>query len=135
MHDVHVRADRQAMERAQERAGRADEPVLMLNLNRYTPAAGFPDGDEYCLYMSRLEHSVGAAGGAVLWRTPVIDAVIGCAHDDYDEILAVWYPSHRTFLELPAADGAELMFSSRKTCVAHATILALPAVRDPLRRD
>ena len=129
----HVRADREAMQRAQERATAADEPVLMLNLNRYTRAAGFPDGDEYRLYMARLEHSVRAGGGAVLWRTPVIDAVIGCHHDDYDEILAVWYPSHTAFLELPEADGAELMFTSRKACVANATILALPADRDPLR--
>ncbi len=120
------------MERAQERARGDDEAVLMLNLNRYTPAAGFPDGDEYRLYMSRLDHSVGAGGGAVLWRTPVIDAVIGCGHDDYDEILAVWYPSHTAFLELPEADGAELMFASRRTCVANSTILALPADRHPL---
>lgn len=133
MTDDHVRADREAMERVTARAAGADEPVLMLNLNRYHDAAGFPDGDEYRLYMARLEHSVGAGGGAVLWRTPVTDAVIGCDHDDYDEILAVWYPSHTAFLELPAADGAELMFSSRRTCVANATILAVPADRDPLR--
>lgn len=133
MTDDHVRADREAMERVTSQAAGADEPVLMLNLNRYSDAAGFPDGDEYRLYMSRLEHSVGAGGGAVLWRTPVTDAVIGCDHDAYDEILAVWYPSHTAFLELPGADGAELMFSSRRTCVVNATILALPADRDPLR--
>jgi hypothetical protein len=63
----------------------------------------------------------------------VTDAVIGCDHDDYDEILAVWYPSHAAFLALPNAEGAELMFESRKHCVANATILALPADRDPLR--
>ena len=69
----------------------------------------------------------------MLWRTPVIDTVVGCDHDDYDEMLAVWYPSHTAFLELPDADGAELMFTSRRTCVANSTILALPADRDPLR--
>ena len=133
MADDHVRASREAVQRAEQRARGDDPPVLMLNLNRYTETAGFPDADEYRLYLSRLEHSVTAAGGAVLWRTPVIDAVIGCLHDDYDEILAVWYPSHTAFLELPTADGAKLMFASRKTCVAHATILALPADRDPLK--
>lgn len=132
MVDDHVRANRQSMERAEQRAADGDAPVLMLNLNRYTEAAGFPDADEYRLYMSRLDHSVTAGGGSVLWRTPVVDAVIGCDHDDYDEILAVWYPSHTAFLQLPEADGASLMFESRKRCVANATILALPADRPPL---
>ena len=120
------------MGRAERRANDDDEPVLMLNLNRYTEAAGFPDADEYRQYMARLEHSVSAGGGAVLWRSTVIDAVIGCDHDDYDEILAVWYPSHTAFLDLPKADGAALMFESRRLCVANATILALPADREPL---
>ena len=120
------------MGRVEQRASDGDEPVLMLNLNRYTEAAEFPDGEEYRRYMARLEHSVSAGGGAVLWRSTVIDTVIGCGHDDYDEILAVWYPSHAAFLELPNADGAALMFESRKRCVANATILALPADREPL---
>jgi hypothetical protein len=121
------------MLRVEQQASGDDAPVVMLNLNRYTTTAGFPDGDEYRRYMARLEHSVGAGGGAVLWRSPVTDAVIGCDHDDYDEILAVWYPSHTAFLALPNAEGAELMFESRRECVANATILALPADRDPLR--
>ena len=104
----------------------------MLNMNRYTASAAYPDGDAYSTYMARLHHSVAAGGGAVLWRTPVEAPVIGCDHDDYDEILAVWYPSHQAFLDLPKADGAELMFESRKLCVAHATILALPGDRFPL---
>lgn len=133
MPDDHVRANREAITRVKHRAGGDDPPVLMLNLNRYTETAEFPDGDEYRTYMSRLEHSVSAGGGAVLWRTAVIDAVIGCDHDDYDEVLAVWYPSHSAFLALPDAHGADLMFASRKTCVAHASILALPAESDPLR--
>ncbi|MGI9612547.1 MAG: hypothetical protein ACR2QO_06550 [Acidimicrobiales bacterium] len=132
MAEDHVRASRAAIARVTREADGDDAPVLMLNLNRYSVEAGFPDGDDYRLYMSRLEHAVQADGGSVLWRTSVIDAVIGCDHDDYDEILAVWYPSHSAFLELPNADGAALMFESRKQCVAHATILALPADRYPL---
>lgn len=120
------------MARVTQEADGDDAPVLMLNLNRYTEAADFPNGTDYQLYMTRLDHSVQAGGGSVLWRTSVVDAVIGCDHDDYDEILAVWYPSHSAFLQLPNADGAELMFESRKRCVANATILALPADRYPL---
>ncbi len=48
-----------------------DAPVMMLNLNRYTIAAGYPDGGEYRTYMAQLEESVGRVGGKVLWRTPV----------------------------------------------------------------
>lgn len=133
--DRHVSATREAIGRVRDVAGGDDRPVLMLNLNRYTEGAGFPDGDAYRTYMDRLHHAVGAGGGAVLWRTPVDDAVIGCEHDDYDEVLAVWYPSHEAFLALPRADGADLMFESRAECVEHATILALPGDRSPLRPE
>ena len=35
-------------------AGGSDRPVLMLNLNRYTTAADFPNGELYRAYMSVL---------------------------------------------------------------------------------
>lgn len=129
----HVSASREAMGRVRDIASGPDRPVLMLNVNRYRPDAGFPDGDAYRTYMDRLHHAVGAGGGEVLWRTPVEGQVIGCEHDVYDEILAVWYPSHAAFLALPRAEGAELMFESRAACVEHATILALPGDRFPLQ--
>ena len=40
-----------------------DSPVLTLNLNRYTVAAGYPNGDEYQTYMAQLEESAGRPGG------------------------------------------------------------------------
>ena len=127
-------ASRGAIDRARAiAAGDDDAPVLMLNINRYTDASGYPDGATYADYMTWLDHAVGAGGGKVLWRTPVSDTVIGCDHDAYDEILAVWYPSHAAFLDLRNADGADRMFEGRKACVAHATILSLPADRAPLR--
>ena len=130
----HVGASRDAMARVRALAeGKGDGPVLMLNINRYTAAAGYPDGPAYTEYMRWLEHAVSADGGSVLWRTPVDDRVIGCDHDDYDEILAVWYPSHAAFLALPEADGADRMFEGRAKCVAHATVLALPGDQDPLQ--
>ncbi|MGH1492349.1 MAG: hypothetical protein ACRBK7_23670 [Acidimicrobiales bacterium] len=134
--ETHVSATRESFARAKAIAGSADErPVLMLNLNRYTVAASFPDGEAYTTYMERLNHSVVAGGGRVLWDVAVDDVVIGCDHDTYDEILAVWYPSYQAFVDLPKADGADLMFASRKECVAHATILSLPGDRFPLQPD
>ena len=93
MHD-HRNATPEAMAWVRDIASGEDRPVLMLNLNRYADAAGFPDGDPYSTYMARLNHTVHASGGAVLWRAPVEGHVIGCDHDAYHEILAVWYPNH-----------------------------------------
>jgi len=76
---------------------RQDSAALMLNLNHYVAAAGFPYGSEYKTYMAELEKSVGRVGGKVLWRTPVSGQPVGCEHDGVDEILAVWYPSHASF--------------------------------------
>jgi len=76
---------------------RQDSAALMLNLNHYAAAAGFPYGSEYKTYMAELEKSVGRVGGKVLWRTPVSGQPVGCEHDGVDEILAVWYPSHASF--------------------------------------
>lgn len=131
--DDHVSASPESVRRVVGIASGDDRPVLMLNLNRYTANAGFPDGDPYRTYMARLHHSVEAGGGTVLWRAPVDGQVIGCDHEDYDEILAVWYPSHAAFVALPEADGARLMFQSRKLCVRHATILAMPGDRFPFQ--
>jgi hypothetical protein len=71
--------------------------VLMLNLNHYTAAAGFPNGSECKTYMAELEESVGRVGGKVLRRTPVSGQPVGCEHDRIGEILSVWYPSHASF--------------------------------------
>lgn len=130
----HVTAIPDAFRRVRAVAGGGDDrPVLMLNLNRYTEEAGFPDGEAYVDYMRWLEHAVIDSGGRVLWRSTVDDVIIGCDHDAYDEILAVWYSSHSAFVELRNADGAEKMFEGRSICVDHATILALPADQDPMR--
>ena len=115
------------------RAGSEDDgPVMMLNINRYNADVRFPDGEIYLTYMRDLTSAVSKVGGAVLWRAPVASQVIGCDHENYDELLAVWYPSAEAFLKLPTADGAAAMFEGRKRCVAHATILELPGDQYPL---
>ena len=110
-----------------------DAPVLMLNLNRYTVAAAFPHGDEYQTYMAQIEASVGRVGGKVLWRTPVSGQPVGCEHDEVDEILAVWYPSHAAFLRLRTEVGSEDLFRLRELCVANSVIHRCPGNRFPLQ--
>ncbi|HAN07836.1 MAG TPA: hypothetical protein DCP89_04995 [Acidimicrobiaceae bacterium] len=107
-----------------------DTPVLMLNINRYTEKAGFPNGDLYKSYMQAIEYSVGNVGGSILWRRPISASVVGDL-TGFNEVLGVWYPSHQSFVDLPKADGAKIMFSHRKTCVEVAHILAMPDSQPP----
>lgn len=131
--ETHRMSSPEVIDRLKARAGSQDDgPVMMLNINRYKAAVSFPDGEVYQSYMRDLAEAVGHVGGAVLWQSPVNDQVIGCDHENYDELLAVWYPSAEAFLQLPTADGAAAMFEGRKQCVAHATILELPGDRYPL---
>ena len=101
------------------------KPLVMLNINRYRPEVNFPVGQSYLSYMEAITHSVEAIGGSVLWRAEVQGTVVGNL-EGFHEVLAVWYPSHKAFLELPDADGAKEMFRYRRTCVEEAHILELP---------
>ncbi len=97
-----------------------DHPVLMLNLNCYSKAAGYPRGELYLEYMAVLEAMLDSVGAKVLWRTPVFGQPVGV--QPLDEILAVWYPSHQTFIDLPRAPGAERNYELRRLCIASAVI-------------
>lgn len=105
-----------------------DKPVLMLNLNRYSEAAEYPNGEIYRKYMSVLEALLPRVGAKVLWRTPVFGQPVG--KQAIDEILAAWYPTHQAFLELPDATGADENFRLRRTCIEYAVIHRCPG--DPL---
>ncbi len=107
-----------------------DRPVLMLNLNRYKPEAGFPDGDLYLRYVTGLEAFLPVVGGAILWRTPVLGQPVG--EQKIDEVLAAWYPSHQAFLDLPTAPGAENNFRLRGLSVEYAVIHRCPGDQPPL---
>ena len=113
--DVNYRNEAE-MEKLRHIASSAnDGPVLMLNLNRYTAQAGFPNGEIYCEYMSVLEDFLPVVGARILWRNPVLGQATG--EQPIDEILAAWYPTHQAFLDLPTAPGAERNFSLRKQAV------------------
>lgn len=101
-----------------------DGPVLMLNLSRYTPAAGFPNGDLYQRYICGLETFLRTAGAQILWRLPVLGQAVG--DQKINEVLAAWYPTHRAFLHLPTMSGAEENYRLRGLCVEHAVIHRCP---------
>jgi hypothetical protein len=107
-----------------------DGPVLMLNMNRYAPDAGFPDGDLYQEYITGLGPFLEGAGAAeILWRFPVLGQAVG--DQRIDEILACWYPLHKTFLNLYDAPGAAENFRLKGLCVEYAVIHRCPGDKPP----
>ena len=104
-----------------------DGPVLMLNLSRYTPAAGFPDGELYQRYVSGLEAFLRTVGAQILWRLPVLGQAVG--DQKVNEVLAAWYPTHRAFLHLPTMPGAAENYRLRGLCVEHAVIHRCPGAQ------
>ncbi len=75
-----------------------DGPVFMLNLNKYSTAANFPNGALYKEYVQSINRLVAEVEGKILWQTPINGQVVGS--QDIDEVLGVWYPSHKAFLNI-----------------------------------
>ena len=94
----------------------ADRPVLMMNLNRYSEAARYPDGGFYKNYMQALDGALLDVSGKILWCSPVHGQIVG--QQPIHEMLAVWYPSHQAFLGLRNVPGAEEYFRLRDEAVA-----------------
>lgn len=101
--------------------GGQDGPVLMVNVNRYRSDSGYPGLPPYVDYLEGLENLVGSLGGKLTRRLSVLGQPVG-AQPPAHEILEIWYPSHRAFLDLPNAHGAERNFHLRAQCVEAAVI-------------
>jgi uncharacterized protein (DUF1330 family) len=106
-----------------------DGPVLMLNLNRYSAEAAFPDGELYKSYMSFVEKFVSGVGAKILWRHSVLGHPAG--DQKLDEVLAAWYPTHQAFLDLFTAPGAEENFRLRGIAVEYGVIHRFPGDVSP----
>ena len=111
-------------------ASPADGPVLMLNMNRYRPEAGYPDGKPYQDYITGLSPFLLGAGGQLLFRTPVYGQAVG--NQPVDELIFCWYPRHRAFTDLYLAPGAEENFRLKGQCVEYAVIHRCPGDCFPL---
>jgi len=89
-----------------------DGPVVMLNLNRYRDRAAYEDAvprceqaevsgrEAYARYGIVAQSTLDDLGGRILWYAGTERTVIGDDSDRYDEVIAVWYPSRRAFLDL-----------------------------------
>lgn len=107
-----------------------DRPVLMLNLNRYAKDSGYPDGALYRDYMAALDTLLSQVGGWVLWRSPVFGQAVG--EQPVDEVIAIWYPSHRAFLNLRDAPGTDENARLRELAVEYAVVHRCLGDRSPL---
>jgi len=101
-----------------------DEPVLMINLNKYNSDSGFPNGEPYKKYMQALNILLKQVGGKILWQIPVFGQPIG--DQEIDEIIGIWYPTHKSFLSLRSQSGSEENFKLRGLCLHNAVIHRCP---------
>jgi hypothetical protein len=122
----HLRRNQDELARISEvvTSGR-DHPVLMLNENAYTHDAAYPHGELYQRYVAGLEALVTRLGGQFLWQLPVLGQPVGAGRA-MDEIIAIWYPSHKAYLDLPSAEGGDENYRLRTLCVERARIHRCP---------
>lgn len=120
-----------------------DGPVVMLNLNKFRDVAVYEDGrnaggasgrETYLKYGMVAVEAIHWLGGEVLWMTDASAPIIGCDHDAYDEILAVWYPSRSAFLRLTEYPGYAEALAHRDAALERAAVLPCVGSGDKVLR-
>lgn len=120
-----------------------DSPIVALNLNRYRERAEYPADapeaalnlsgcDAYLRYGLVAQAAIESVGGKLLWATAADEVVIGCDHDRYDEVLAVWYPSRAAFLHLAEHPGYMESHRHRDAGLEQAMLLACHGSAEPV---
>lgn len=105
-----------------EIAGSDDYPVLMINLNRYKPGL-YPDGELYQEWRKVNAEMIGNVGGKILWALPVNGHILANGPaEPLDEVLAYWYPSHQSFLDMRGFDITKRNFEIRQDLVDYAIV-------------
>ena len=109
-----------------------DAPVVMLNLNKYRERAAYADGRDtggrsgrevYLDYGVVAQQALAAVGAKILWATEASTPLIGCDHDAYDEVLAIWYPSRAAFVELTNFPGYQEALAHREAALAWSSLI------------
>lgn len=123
--------------------GAADpSPVVMLNLNRYHEWARYPEGtrdvdpdvsgrEAYLRYGAVAYPAILSVGGDILWASDAAEVVIGCDHDRYDEVVAVWYPSREAFLRLAEYPGYLEAHVHREAAIEQSALIATRGDPEP----
>ncbi|WP_426573563.1 DUF1330 domain-containing protein [Aquihabitans sp. McL0605] len=109
-----------------------DGPVVMLNLNKYRERAAYADGRDtagrsgrevYLDYGIVAQQALGHVGAKILWATEATTPLIGCEHDAYDEVLAIWYPNRAAFVELTNFPGYTEALQHREAALAWSSLI------------
>ena len=109
------------------RSHRPDRPIVCLNLNRYRERAA------YLRYGVVAVQAIASVGGRILWATEARALAIGCDHDRYEEVVAVWYPSRAAFLRLEEFPGyTDALWLHRRAAIEHASLLVCDAAAEPV---
>jgi uncharacterized protein (DUF1330 family) len=116
---------RQLSEIAARAGGPEDGPVVMLNLNRYRDRRDYERYGEVALAV--LER----VGGRILWHAQANETVIGDDSDLYDEVIAVWYPSRKAFMELATSDDVMAARGHRAAGLERAALICCEAGAEP----
>ena len=81
-----------------------DEPLLMLNLNRYI-AGEYPNGKLYNEWRRVNKQMLDASEGKLLFVLPIRGKRLSNGvSEDLDEVIAFWYPTHQSFLNMTKID-------------------------------
>lgn len=91
-----------------------DDPVLLININKNFPAAGYSDSKLYKDYMKALYLLLEQLGARILWYVAVQGQPVGAQPED--EMLGAWYPSHKSFLAFREQPGSDESFRGRDLC-------------------
>lgn len=136
---LHIEPTEETLAAIGKRSGTG--PFVALNLNRYRKRAayapGTPDGDvsgreAYMRYGMIAFQAILRVGGRILWAANAEEVAVGCGHDRYDEVVAVWYPDRGAFLQLEEFPGYMEAFElHRRASIEHATLLFFEAGAEP----
>ena len=81
-----------------------DEPLLMLNLNRYI-AGEYPNGKLYNEWRRVNKQMLDASEGKLLFVLHIRGKRLSNGvSEDLDEVIAFWYPTHQSFLNMTKID-------------------------------
>ncbi len=119
-----IEPSQQQLETIIARAGEDDSPIVMLNLNRYA------DREEYMRYGAVATGMLDRLGAKVLWHADAGETFIGT--EDWDEVIAVWYPNRSAFLEFTSDPEILAAFEHRRAGLEEAAIICCDAGPEPV---
>lgn len=130
-----IEPTREQIDRIAAAAGDDDGPVVMLNLNRYRERAAYegevPGGaspdvtgrEAYERYGVVAQGVLERVGARIAWYSQPEMTVIGDETDDYDEVIAVWYPSRAAFVELATGEDVLPALAHRRAGLERAALI------------